>query len=532
MPGISRRAFIKTALGGAIAASASRCNIFKHAKQPLNVLFIMTDQQPVSTLGCYGNPLSPTPNLDRLAKTGMRFDNFHISAFPCSPSRASMLTGLYPQKHGVVTNNVPLEDEIPSLGFIMQKSGRNTAYFGKSHLKGHMYRDVPWRNPYSGSWYWKRIPDDREYRFERKEGGYGEDQAQLGFETWAGGWKDYHWYLKTAGLGNLLDERPIPGNHNDLPSAGRDEHRYSRLPQEHHMASFFSQKAVQFIRSQSKHTKNQPFGMVLSFYGPHLPVAPPVPWNDMYAIDRCPLPLNHQDALEGKPPEQKNNDVCYMLPRWDEYQFRDYIRRYYGYCSYIDEQIGKVLDTLTECGLDESTIVIFTSDHGDMIAAHGFIYKMDNCCYRELENVPFIIRVPGFTEPGTVCKSLVESVDILPTLIDVMDLPEVKGVQGKSFRNVITSPDISIRDRVFIHWNGPTFITLDSRWKYALHTRSEIDELYHIREDPGELQNLAMDTEFKGTLIEKRQEIYAWLRESGYPYADIIENERKNKHLV
>jgi arylsulfatase A-like enzyme len=441
-----------------------------------------------------------------------------------------MLTGSYPQKHGVITNNVPLEDGIPSLGFIFQDSGRYTSYFGKSHLKGYMYRDMPWRKPFQGNWYWKRVPDEREYKFEQAEGGLGEDFPQLGFETWAGGWKDYHNYLKNVGLGDLLKERPIPGNHNDLPNVGRDEHRYSLLPEEHHMASFFAQEAVRFIRSQQE--KNQPFGMVLSFYGPHLPVAPPRPWDEKYSLDQCLLPPNHHDSLEGKPKEQKNNEVCYMAPNWEETQFRDYIRRYYGYCAYIDQQIGRILDTLTQCGLDDNTIVIFTSDHGDMIAAHGFIYKMDTCCYRELANVPFIIRVPGLTEGGSVSRSLVESVDIMPTLVDLLGLPEVKGLHGKSFRNILSSPNTAIRDRVYIHWNGPSFITIDGRWKYALHLRSEIDELYDLKDDPGEMKNLSQDTKFNEILIKKRLEIYTWLHETDYPYAEIIEKETRDKHLT
>ena len=530
MKRITRRDFLKTAVGSAIATSTLGCNLFKSKEQPMNVVLILTDQQPTSTLGCYGNPLNPTPNLDRLAQTGMRFTNFHISAFPCSPSRASMLTGLYPQKHGVITNNVLLEDKIPSLGFILRDSGRDTGYFGKSHLKGYMYRGMPWREPFQGNWYWKRIPDEREYRFEQAEGGLGEDFPQLGFETWAGGWKNYHEYLKNVGLADLLRERPIPGNHNDLPSAGRDEHRYSLLPEEHHMASFFAQEAVKFIRSQ--HKKNRPFGMVLSFYGPHLPVAPPKPWDEKYSLDQCPLPANHHDTLDGKPIEQKNNVVCYMQLNWEESQFRDYIRRYYGYCAYIDRQIGRVLDTLTECGLENNTIVIFSSDHGDMITAHGFIYKMGTCCYQELANVPFIIRAPGVTKPGTVSKSLVESVDILPTLLDLLDLPGVSGLHGKSFRKILSTPNTPFRDQVFIHWNGPSFINFDGRWKYALHPRSEIDELYDLQEDPGELKNLVQDAKFKKILKKKRLDIYSWLRETDYPYADIIEKKTRDKHLA
>ena len=220
-----------------------------------------------------------------------------------------------------------------------------------------------------------------------------------------------------------------------------------------------------------------------------------------------------------------------MLPNWNEIQFQDYIRRYYGYCAFIDQKIGQVLNTLAECGLEDNTIVIFTSDHGDMIASHGFIYKMDTCGYQELANVPFIIRAPGITVPGAVTHSLTESVDILPTLTELLGLPDVSGVQGKSFRNILTSPDAPFRDQVNIHWNGPSFINFDGRWKYALHPNSKTDELYDLEEDPGEMKNLVSETEHKDIMLKKREDIISWLRETGYPYAHTIEKETKNKHL-
>ena len=114
----------------------------------------------------------------------------------------------------------------------------------------------------------------------------GEDHPQLGFDVWAGGWKDYHEYLKQVGLGRLLDESRKPGNHNDLPNVLEGHHMYSRLPQEHHMAAYFAGKAVEFIRSQK--ASKSPFGMILSFFGPHLPVAPPRPWDEKYSLDKCP----------------------------------------------------------------------------------------------------------------------------------------------------------------------------------------------------------------------------------------------------
>ena len=432
MKTITRRDFIKTSVGGALAVSALSCGRKSSGPQAKNLLIIMTDQQPVSTMGCYGNPLDTTPNLDRLAASWMRFDNCYISAFPCSPSRATLLTGRYPEGHGVYTNNVPLSDKIPSLGRIMSAKGRRTGYFGKSHLKGYMYRREPGRKPFNGNWYNRVIEEDWKFRLEKLEGGVGEDRSQLGFSHWVGGWSQYHDYLREVGLGDLLSEAPWPGNHNDLPSAPYHQHRYSLIPEEHHTASFLAGEAEKYLHGRE--STDSPFTMVLSFYGPHLPVSPPQPWNEKFSIRDCPLPDNHFDLLEGKPRRQRDNSYCYVLPRWEESQFRDYIRRYYGYAAYIDAHIGRVLQALEKSGLEEETIVLFTSDHGDMIGSHGFVFKMEPCGYQELARVPLLLRIPGSTRPGSVSGSLVGTVDILPTLAVRMDF-ELPGAPGRSCRS-------------------------------------------------------------------------------------------------
>ncbi len=523
---LSRRDFVRTTAGGMIAASALGRGQPQAPSRPVNLVYIMTDQQPVSTLGCYGNPLDPTPNLDRLAATGIRFTNFYIGGFPCSPSRACMFTGRHPHGHGIITNDVLLADDVPSMGLMMRTSGRDTGYFGKWHLGGMMYRNVPGRKPHDGRWFYRRVPDEAGFRFEQVEGGIGEDEPQLGFDTWVGGWKHYHEYLRQAGLGDLLDQNPMLGNHNDLPSGPDSTHAYSRLPEEHHMAAFFTQEAQSFIRAHRG--GDTPFALVLSYYGPHLPVAPPKPWDGKYSLEQCPLPANHRDTLRGKPIRQRTNRRCYVLPDWTDEQFQDYIRRYYGYCAYIDQQIGRVLDTLTECGFDDNTIVIFTSDHGDMIGGHGFIYKLGTCGYEELSNVPFIMRVPGLTQPGARTEALASNVDIVPTLIQLMGLPRTEGMHGVSFADVLARPSASVRDRIFAHWTGASFITFDGTWKYALHWKNrDIDELYNLERDPGEMQNLAMDEKYADVVTENQQAIFEWLRKTGHPYVRIVEEQAR-----
>jgi arylsulfatase A-like enzyme len=517
-------------LSGTIAASAFGCNLSSE-ERPMNVVFIMTDQQPTSTLGCYGNPLSPTPNLDRLAQSGARFTNFYIGAHACSPSRAGILTGSYPQRHGVFQNNVKLSDDIPSMGYIMKSSGRDTGYFGKSHLEGATYRDVPggqttaedgqsYYEPFNnGHWYWGRLPGEREIRFEKMKGGKGEDAPQLGFDTWAGGWKDYRSYLNEVGLGELVETHPMVGNHYDIPNTTEDRHQYSLIPEEHHMAAFFTKKALEFLADHRG--GSSPFCMVLSYFGPHLPVAPPRPWDEKYALDQIDLPPNHDDHLENKPETLKKNDRCYLLPKWTEEQFKDYIRRYYGYSAYIDHQIGRVLEALAENGLEDNTIVIFTSDHGDMVGAHGSIFKIGTG-YEELAKVPFIMRAPGITKPGFVADSLVSNIDIMPTLIDLLELPEQKDMHGKSFKDVLSGASHSFRDRIFSHWGTQSFLTFDGEWKYQLHWKSDMDELYNLRRDPGEMKNLAMDPQYGDIAAENRKAILDWLWETDHPYAEAV----------
>jgi len=233
--------------------------------------------------------------------------------------------------------------------------------------------------------------------------------------------------------------------------------------------------------------------------------------------------------LTGKPELQSTNRVCYKLPDWSEDQFRDYIRRYYGYCAYIDEQIGKVLDALADNGLEEDTVVIFTSDHGDMLASHGMIYKMNRCGYEELANVPLLIRVPGLTRPGSVVRSLASGVDIFPTLVELFDLATPDGIQGKSFSKVLKWPEADFRDRIFVHWSNDSYVTFDGRWKYALHWQDSVDELYDLRNDPGELRNLWQDPQYAKTVREQRRAIIDWLRETGHPFAGLVEREKKEE---
>ncbi len=479
----------------------------------------MTDQQPVSCVGVY-NEAVRTPHLDQLASEGVTFNNFYISAFPCSPSRASMLTGLYPHHHGVIQNNVLLDPSIPTLGSICQEAGYHTGYFGKGHLGGNMYPDQnkdPLPEEFTEYWHWEISESDDGWQFEKVDGGPGEDFPQLGFTEWAGGWRQYKNWLRERGQNQFI---AVAGNHEAVPSATEGKHMFSLLGEDNHMAAFFAEKTEQFIRTHSEDAK--PWLAVLSFFGPHLPVSPPEPWDTLYSLDDTPLPANHLDSLLGKPYGQQNN-LAYVLPGWSDEQFKDYIRRYWGYCGYLDQQIGKVAVALKETGQWDNTLVVFTSDHGDMVGAHGMIWKLDTCGYEELFKVPAIIKIPAMKNRGFRTNVLAGTIDLLPTILEAAGIPLPQRIDGQSLLPVIGDKTDLHREIVFSDVMNQSIVCRNERYKFVLNWRErDLDELYDLQSDPGEMKNLAYDDDSQDVVRIMKHQILQWAKETGHRYADLI----------
>ncbi len=530
---VDRREFLKTVgIAGAAAAAGSGAVRAQpaDAERRMNVLYIMTDQQPFNCVGANGNAIIQTPNLDALAARGCNFSRFYIGAFPCSPSRASQLSGRYPHNHGVLQNDVLFDADVPCLGDICTDAGYDTGYFGKWHLGGNMYREREDKRAkgLGGNWYYERSETEAGYRFKPVPGGVGEDEAQHGFATWKGGWKHYHEYLHAVGLGEFQEKNPWVGNHNDAPSGPEGTHMYSKLPEEHHMASFFAQETETFVRSHAQ--SDRPWCAVLSFFGPHLPVAPPKPWDEMYSLDQVELPANHRDALEGKPIRQRGASRNYMLGKWKDDQFKDYIRRYWGYCSYIDQQIGRVFTALQETGQWDSTIVVFTSDHGDMVAAHGMIFKLGACGYEELYHVPALVHIPGVTRPGSRSDALVSGVDLLPTIVEGCGMPVPEDIDGKSCVPVLKGETATHRDIIFSDCSNSSIVCRDDQYKFVLNWKSrDLDELYDLRADPGEMQNLAYEPGHEKTAERLCAACVQWARDANHKYAGLIAQQAAKK---
>lgn len=516
----------------------------EEAIDKINLLFIITDQQPLSCVGAYGNSIIKTPNLDELAQTGFLLQNYYIAAFACSPSRASLLTGRYLHNHNVFTNNVMLDPTIPSLGTILSKADYHTGYFGKAHLNGSMYvgrkggdgidymHDSEPLDPVGEEikdyWHLERVESDSGWMAHKVEGGLGEDFAQLGFQEWAGGWRHYKDWLISHGQQEFAQ---TAGNHDALQSAPEGQHMYSKLGEQYHMAAFFSEKTQDFVKRYQD--SRQPWAAVISFFGPHLPVAPPVPWDTLYSLNEIPLPANLMDSLKGKPRAQYKPELQYVLGQWNNDQYRDYIRRYWGYSSFIDAQIGKVFKTLKETDQWDNTLIIFTTDHGDMIAAHGMIYKLSSNGYEELFHVPTILRIPGSETAGIKIQQLVSSVDILPTILDAINLKAPAQIDGKSLIPILEQSTGTHRETLFSEVHGTskyakTILCRDKQYKYVYHWLSDdVDELYDLSSDPGEMHNLYQDPEYQEVAKQMREKIIEWAEETRHRYTELI----KQKHF-
>ena len=324
----------------------------------------------------------------------------------------------------------------------------------------------------------------------------------------------------------------MAGNHDDLQSAPEGQLMYSKLGEEFHMANFFSGKTIDFIESSLNAEKS--WAAVLSYFGPHLPVAPPQPWDDMYSMESIPLPDNLVDSLENKPKAQHKPHLQYKLGQWSEDQYRDYIRRYWGYSSYIDSQMGRVFQALKDNNQWDNTLIIFTTDHGDMVGAHGMIFKLEANAYEELFHVPAVIKIPGLQSKTKRMASFAASIDWLPTILEAAQIDPPQEIDGKSLIPHLEGRSPSHRNAVFseVHppsASGKTIMCRSGDYKYVYHwATNDVDELYDLKNDPGELNNLFVNSNFSTLSSDLRMKIIEWAKTSKHQYAHIIEK----KHIA
>jgi arylsulfatase A-like enzyme len=471
--------------------------------QPRNVLFIWTDQQRPDTLGAYGNRRIQTPHVDRLAATGAVFERAYCTQPVCSPSRASVLTGLYPHSHGVPQNNVPLPAEVPTLAELLRPHGYATGYVGKWHLGNELGR--PTLNTH-GFDSWVSTEDT-----------YTRDRA-------AEGYSDYHHFLLSRGL-TPPDEASDGARIFSRPSE-------ARLPEELGKPAFQATECIRFLETHH----DRPFLLMVNFLEPHPPYFGP--FDGLYDPGQMTLPESWSREMEETVPRRyrlRRQELAGRNPQVganDEMGWKALKARYWGSCTLVDKHVGRILERLESLGLAESTVVVYSTDHGDMMGEHRLLQK--SVQYEGAVRVPLVVRVPGLA-PHRVATP-VSQVHLTPTLLDLLGLPAPERVQGTSLRPLLDEGDRAPEEaEVVVEWNGlPQQISGSGevgvaggeetrmrsvsvrtirrgRWKLNVHTSEEI-ELYDLEDDPGEGHNAAFEREREGLVADLYERLLTWQR--------------------
>lgn len=473
--------------------------------RPRNILVIMTDQQRADSLGCLGNPVVRTPHLDRLASRSAIMRN-HITPHQiCSPSRATLFSGLYARHHGLTRNGIALAPELPLLSHLMQQAGRRTHGIGKFHFQP-ILADAALKMPDSNA-FWS-LPEAQDWRGPF----YGFDTVDIligeSVESTEGG--HYARWLKERAPGAAV--LYAPENALTPPPPDLDEVWKAAIPEALHYNSWIADRACDFLTA----TRHDPFFLFVSFPDPHHPFSPPQPWCDMYDPAEMPGPQVEPGELDAMPGYVRSGDEAqksyvdflrdpgppreqgFMMPTANVSagSLAMAVAHTYGMISMVDACIGRILARLAHTGLDEETLVVFTSDHGELLGDHGLLRKGPPP-YRQLLNVPLLVAGPGIV-PGER-EQMTSHVDLRRTLA------ALSGVQpdqddGQDFSQVLRDPKAPGRQTLYAEYHhrvdpdtyNQTIVTED--WRLTLYpNRPAWGELFNRRTDPGEHRNLWAD---------------------------------------
>lgn len=433
---MNRRTFLKVA-GTSVAVAASSCGGAVPARKPRrrpNILLLFSDQHHAGVMGCAGHPRVRTPNLDRLARDGVRFDRAYCPDGICVPSRTSLFTGLYPRTTGVLYNSdvPPHPERLHPLHSVLRANGYLTGCFGKRHFP-RRFNESDWDdsattiNP-------KLDPSDENYwDWIRQQGLY-----------------DSH-------------QRDFKGSH----AASLMAH-ISRTPPEQRTTAYTADKSIAFLRKARQ--TDRPFFCWTSFIYPHQPYTPVERWARLYDPENIELPGNVSEPVAHLPRRMREWRTR-TKPPWncgtaatEHAIYRRYVAYYYALVSEIDFHLGRVLAALEDLGLADDTLIIYASDHGDFVAGHGMVEKcaVGHNVYEDTLRVPLIVHWPRQFARGRTYAGLTELIDLYPTLLELTGITRPVGgyeLAGRSLVPILTGGSLTAKPYVVSeNWSQVTVI--------------------------------------------------------------------------
>jgi len=446
-----------------------------------NVLIVCADHLRHDMLGCNGNGVIATPNVDRLAAQGVTFLNAFTPDPICVPARAAIATGNYPHRAtGTKNNSGRIRDDQPRLADHFARAGYRTYAVGKLHY-------LPYASPGQPRLLhgFQHAELCEEGRIHRQYDPHGEQH----------GLEEYHDYLYEVGWGGFERAHGI-GNNDVRPAV-------SPLPAEHYVDAWVAARSIENLRAHLDERPGEPFLMFTSFPKPHPPYDPPEPYHRRYDPRDVPPPVGDALHLKGRAP---------TLMRLRRSQLSR--ARYMAQVTFQDEMIGRLLDFLETNGLSDNTIVVYTSDHGDLLGDFGCFYKanMLNGSVR----VPLVVRAPGRIPAGIRRRQCAGLQDILPTLAALTGVPLSDPVHGMDLTPVLEHDapgrEVFVSQCLDPPWQQ--YMLCDGRRKYIYSEANGVEEFYDLEHDPHELRNLVETGEVSGAeRAQWRERLVEWCRD-------------------
>lgn len=472
---------------------------------PQNIVWIMTDQHRRDCVGAYSNLPVETPNLDRLAEQSVVFDRHYSTCPLCVPARSSLHTGRYPHSCGAMINGFGKDgdtnpgqlnaDEI-TLPELLANAGYRVGQVGVDHVRAQPpFRETEWMETFISKREHKEYAEAKGLEFPDMTPHrhlcptrYGDDDIR---ETYY--------------------SAPNPGTH---PFEPEDYYDF-----------FLARHAVDFIESGSD---DRPYYLGAFFWMPHPPFVIPEPYRSMYSPEDIELPPNVPGTQQGKPDIHLHHLPGQVGADRTEREWKEAWAAYYGCVTLVDEAIGQVLDAVSASADADDTLIIFHPDHGEMLGAHQYFQKM--VCYEEAAHLPMMINAPGIDAGRRDC--LTSHVDIAPTVLDFAAVDRPDAMQGSSLMPVLRGEAEDVRDAAFTEYNGNAVVDpylfqrsmVQEDYKYIWNLAGP-NELYNLRQDPYEMENLATDSQYAEVVAAMDERMQSWREETGDMFPDYSVDE-------